>query len=276
MDSSKTKTLGPRLAVGFGLGGVLILSMLHPLAVTIFASTASAIATYELASAMRTSGWHVPRLPAAIAGLLIPVLAYLYGPQGQWLALCVAVGAMVLWRTSYLLWNKTSQSLKQTLRDFGASAFSVIYVPLLLSFATLMLREDDGRAWVFGLVFTVAMIDTFGYLFGRFFGKTKLSPAISPKKTWEGLFASIVGGFFGGVVTALLTGIPLWFGLVFGGALLISSVMGDLSESLIKRDLKVKDMGTTLPGHGGFMDRIDSLLPSSFVAYLLSHLVLFL
>ncbi|MCF8528644.1 MAG: phosphatidate cytidylyltransferase [Aquiluna sp.] len=276
MDSSKTKTLGPRLAVGFGLGGVLILSMIHPLAVALFASTASAIGTYELANAMRKSGWHVPRFPAAVAGLLIPLFAYIFGPIAQWLTLWVSVGLMVLWRVVYLLWTKKRQPLKQTLRDFGASAFAVIYVPLLLSFATVMLIEDNGRAWVFGLVFTVAMIDTFGYLFGRFFGKTKLSPAISPKKTWEGLFASIIGGFFGGFVTSLLTGEPLWFGFIFGAALLVSSVMGDLSESLIKRDLNVKDMGTILPGHGGVMDRIDSLLPSSFVAFLLSHLVLYL
>jgi phosphatidate cytidylyltransferase len=135
------------------------------------------------------------------------------------------------------------------------------------------MARDNGTAWVFGLTFTVVSIDSFGYLIGRFFGKTKLSPAISPKKTWEGLFASIAGGLFGGIITALVTGSSIWFGLVFGAALLVSSVMGDLSESLIKRDLEVKDMGDVLPGHGGFMDRLDSLLPSAFVAYLLSHVV---
>lgn len=275
MEKSKTQTLRTRLVVGFSLGGVFSLSLLiHPLAFVIFASTASAIAAFELANAMRTSGWHVPRFPAGIAGFLIPVASYFFGAEGQWLTLCVSIGLMVLWRITYLLWTKKSQSLKQTLRDFGASAFAVIYVPLLISFAILLVNREHGKAWVFGLVFTVAAIDTFGYLFGRFFGKTKLSPAISPKKTWEGLFASIIGGFFGGVVTALITDQPLWFGFLFGGAILISSVMGDLSESLIKRDLGVKDMGTILPGHGGVMDRIDSLLPSSFVAYLLSHLVL--
>ncbi|MEY3966993.1 MAG: hypothetical protein RLZ96_519, partial [Actinomycetota bacterium] len=93
------------------------------------------------------------------------------------------------------------------------------------------------------------------------------------KKTWEGLFASIAGGIFGGIVTALVTGNSLWFGLIWGSAILVSSVMGDLSESLIKRDLEVKDMGDLLPGHGGVMDRLDSLLPSLFVGYLLSHVV---
>jgi phosphatidate cytidylyltransferase len=122
-------------------------------------------------------------------------------------------------------------------------------------------------------VITVVSIDTFGYLIGRFFGKTKLSPAISPKKTWEGLFASILGGLFGGLLTAWVTGASIWFGLLFGAALLVSSVLGDLAESLIKRDLEVKDMGNVLPGHGGMMDRLDSLLPSTFIAYLLSHVM---
>lgn len=276
METSKTQTLRTRLVVGFSLGGVFSLSLLHPLAFVVFAATSSAIAAFELANAMRTSGWHVPRFPAGIAGFLIPVASYFYGAEGQWLTLCVSVGLMVLWRIVFLVWNKKRQPLKQTLRDFGASAFTVIYVPLLISFAVLLVNQPRGVAWVFGLVFTVASIDTFGYLFGRFFGKTKLSPIISPKKTWEGLFASIIGGFVGGLLTAYLTEQPLWFGLVFGAAILIASVMGDLSESLIKRDLGVKDMGTILPGHGGVMDRIDSLLPSSFVAYLLSHLVLLL
>jgi phosphatidate cytidylyltransferase len=123
---------------------------------------------------------------------------------------------------------------------------------------------------VFSLVITVVMIDSFGYLVGRFFGRTKLIPTISPKKTWEGFLASVIGGLAGGFLTGYLTSSSVWFGLLFAIAILFSSVLGDLSESLIKRDLNVKDMGDVLPGHGGFMDRLDSMLPSSFVAYLLS------
>jgi phosphatidate cytidylyltransferase len=134
------------------------------------------------------------------------------------------------------------------------------------------MERDAGTAWVFGLVFTVVMIDTFGYLIGRFFGKTKFSPAISPKKTWEGFAASVVGALLGGQVIVMLTETSWAFGLLFGITILISSVVGDLSESLIKRDLNVKDMGDVLPGHGGVLDRIDSLLPSSFVGYLVSTL----
>lgn len=273
MEESKTKTLTTRLVVGFSLGGVFIFSLITPLLFVLLVAVAVAAATRELATAMRSSGWHVPRIPAALAAFLMPFMTFFFGPQGQWLTLFFAIGLLVGWRWLFLIFAKTSQGIKASLRDFGASAFTMIYVPLLLSFSVLLINEPQGTAWVFGFVLTVVAIDSFGYLIGRVWGRTKLSPEISPKKTWEGLVASILGAVFGGVVTAFLVGSSIWFGLLFGAALLVSSVMGDLSESLIKRDLEVKDMGDVLPGHGGIMDRLDSLLPSSFVAYLLSHVM---
>lgn len=273
METAKTKTLGPRLAVGFGLGGIFLLSLFSPYFFVALLSVATAAAAFELARALSRGGWHVPKYLAGLAGFILPWTAFYYGPIAQWLTVVVFSAVMVIWRIAYLLVRKERQSLKQTLRDFGASNWALFYVPLLLSFGSLLINQPNGTAWIFGLVITVVSIDTFGYLIGRFFGKTKLSPLISPKKTWEGLFASILGGLFGGLITALVTGASIWFGLLFGAALLVSSVMGDLSESLIKRDLEVKDMGNVLPGHGGMMDRLDSLLPSTFVAYLLSHVM---
>lgn len=273
METAKSKTLGPRLAVGFGLGGIFLLSLLNPLLFVGLLSISTAVAGFELASVLKRGGWHVPKYLVGLAGLLLPWIAYTWGPFAQWLTVLIFSAAMMLWRAMYLAINKERQTLRQTLRDFGAGNWALFYVPLLLSFGGLLIDMPNGTAWIFGLVITVSSIDTFGYLIGRFFGKTKLSPRISPKKTWEGLFASVLGGLFGGIITALVTGASLWFGLLFGAALLVSSVMGDLSESLIKRDLEVKDMGNVLPGHGGMMDRLDSLLPSTFVAYLLSHVV---
>jgi len=272
VESAKTRTLGPRLAVGFSLGGVFLLSLLHPLAFTLLVALASGFAAAELARAMRQAGWHVPRLIAALAPAIL-IATYLFGAVGQWLGFLVAFGALVAWRILTLLVQSTRQSTKQTLRDFGGTAFVLVYVPVLLSFAIQLVDIPGGRAWVLGMVLTVVAIDTFGYLIGRFFGKTKLSPEISPKKTWEGLGASIVGAIAGGQLLVLLTPASFWFGLLFGAAILMSSVLGDLSESLLKRDLNVKDMGTVLPGHGGVLDRIDSLIPSSFVAFLLSQMV---
>ena len=270
MDSSKTRTLGPRIAVGLSLGWVFLLSLLHPLAFTSFAAVASAIATYELSRVLRVSGWHVP-LGAALAAPGIVFVTYFFGAVGQWFSLLGSLGLLVVWRLVSLLIIGKQQSAKQTLRDFGATAFSLVYVPLLLSYASLLINMESGTAWVLGIVLAVVMIDSFGYLVGRFFGKTKLIPSISPKKTWEGFLASAVGAALGGIILGQLTSSSLSFALLFGAAMLVTSVLGDLSESLIKRDLNVKDMGDVLPGHGGFMDRIDSLLPSVFVAYLLAQ-----
>ena len=178
----------------------------------------------------------------------------------------------MFWRVGYLVLYRVNQSFKQTLRDFGGTAFTLVYIPLLLSFAVRLMEREGGVAWVFGLVLTVVLIDTFGYLIGRFFGRTKFAPGISPKKTWEGFAASAVGALVGGQIIVMLTETNWAFGLLFGVTILISSVMGDLSEYLIKRDLNVKDMGDVLPGHGGVLDRIDSLLPSTFVGYLVSML----
>jgi phosphatidate cytidylyltransferase len=270
LDSSKTRTLGPRFAVGLSLGGVFLLSLLHPFAFTSFAAISTAIATFELARVLRLAGWHVPA-GAALAAPTIVYATYFYGTLGQWFSLLGSLGLLVIWRLVSLLIVGKQQSAKQTLRDFGATGFSLVYVPLLLSYAALLINEDDGTAWVLGIVLAVVMIDSFGYLVGRFFGKTKLIPSISPKKTWEGFLASALGALLGGIILGQLTETSLGFALLFGISILVSSVLGDLSESLIKRDLNVKDMGDVLPGHGGFMDRIDSLLPSVFVAYLLAQ-----
>jgi phosphatidate cytidylyltransferase len=138
----------------------------------------------------------------------------------------------------------------------------------------LLLRRPDGASWVIAFVVTVALIDTAGYLVGRKFGKHKLAPGVSPKKTWEGLLASITAGSVSAVLFSIFAlGLPWWLGVVFAAALLLAAVFGDLAESLIKRDLGVKDMSSILPGHGGVMDRLDSILPSALITYLFMQLV---
>jgi phosphatidate cytidylyltransferase len=133
----------------------------------------------------------------------------------------------------------------------------------------LLLRQDDGQWWVLSFVTTVALIDSAGYLFGRIFGKNKLAPGVSPKKTWEGLAASIVFGTVSAVsFTVFLLGGEWWVGIILAAVLILAAVFGDLAESLIKRDLGIKDMSTLLPGHGGMMDRLDSMLPASLMTYL--------
>ena len=260
------------MVVGFSLGGVFLLSLLHPLAFTFLVALASGFAAAELSNAMRSAGWHVPRIVALFAPAIV-VATYYFDAAGQWLGMLFAFTLLFVWRVLTLIVGNTKQPLKQTLRDFGGTAFVLVYVPVLLSFAIQLVTSENGVPWILGMVLTVVAIDTFGYLIGRFFGKTKLSPEISPKKTWEGLGASFVGALVGGQAVVLLTPASFWFGLLFGAAILLSSVLGDLSESLLKRDLNVKDMGNILPGHGGVLDRIDSLIPSSFIAFIMSQLV---
>jgi len=189
----------------------------------------------------------------------------------------ITVASLILWRTAQLVWDPAARNrtTSQTISDFAASAFVVIYLPLMTSFAMLLLRHHPhGQGWVVTYVTCVAMVDTFGYLVGRKLGKRRIAPGVSPKKSLEGLIASIVAGSTVAVVASLILGRSLLFGLVFAAGMLIAAVFGDLAESLIKRDLGVKDMSSWLPGHGGVMDRLDSILPATLIAYLLITLPL--
>ncbi len=111
-------------------------------------------------------------------------------------------------------------------------------------------------------------VDTGAYATGLNFGKHPMAPRISPKKTWEGFAGSVAAAMIAGVLISLfMIHQPWWFGLIMGAALTLTATMGDLAESLIKRDLGIKDISTWLPGHGGFLDRLDSTLPSAVLAY---------
>ena len=134
-----------------------------------------------------------------------------------------------------------------------------------------MLVPEDGATRVLFFIATVVASDVGGYAAGVLFGKHPMAPSISPKKSWEGMAGSVLACMLVGAppIIALALDGPWWGGLLFGAALATSATLGDLAESLIKRDLGIKDMGDLLPGHGGLMDRLDSLLPSAAVAYLL-------
>jgi phosphatidate cytidylyltransferase len=259
--------------VGLLLAAIFLSSLLiYKELFIVLLSVAAAIGAWELSTALRVKNWCVPRVPAVVGSVLIMPATYFGGPSIQWLASLAIVAALIIWRTVHLLFERRKanfQTFQRTVRDFGAAAFLVIYLPLTLSFGMLLLLRDDGQWWVLAFVTTVALIDSAGYLFGRIFGRNKLAPGVSPKKTWEGLAASIVIGTVSAVsFTVFVLGGQWWVGIIFAAALILAAVFGDLAESLIKRDLGIKDMSTLLPGHGGMMDRLDSLLPSSLMTYL--------
>jgi phosphatidate cytidylyltransferase len=275
-DSSQTtgRSLSKSVIVGLLLGAVFLGSILvFKEGFILLAIVVTAVGAWELSTALRTKDWYVPRVPAVVGSVIIMPATYYGGPIAQWLVSLGIVAALILWRSVHLIWERRKanfQTLQRSVRDFGAAAFLVIYLPLSLSFTMLMLRrEEDGQWWVLTFVTTVALIDSAGYLFGRVFGKHKLAPGVSPKKTWEGLAASIAFGTASAVLfTTLLLGGSWWVGLIMAAAIILSAVFGDLAESLIKRDLGMKDMSKLLPGHGGMMDRLDSMLPSALMTYL--------
>ena len=268
------RSLSKSIVVGLLLAAIFLASLLiYKEFFILFLVTATAIGAWELSTALRIKGWYGPRVPAVVGSAIIMPATYYGGPVVQWLVSLGIVAALIVWRTVHLLWERRKanfQTFLRTIRDFGAAAFLVIYLPLSLSFSMLLLRRpDDGAYWVLTFVATVALIDSAGYLFGRVFGKHKLAPGVSPKKTWEGLLASIVLGSATAIsLTMFLLQGPWWVGLILAAAIILAAVFGDLAESLIKRDLGVKDMSKLLPGHGGMMDRLDSMLPASLMSYL--------
>ena len=159
-------------------------------------------------------------------------------------------------------------------RDITASFFVAAYVPLLAGFATMLVTPADGAGRILTFMIAVVCSDIGGYTAGVFLGRHPMAPLISPKKSWEGFAGSIVAGVVGTTLTVVLAlNGRWWVGAVLGVAVVITATTGDLVESMIKRDLGIKDMGTLLPGHGGLMDRLDSLLPSAVVTWLLLSLL---
>lgn len=269
MDTnSKTKTLLPRVLVGVGLGAAFIASLVDPLLFVFLAAIAAMAGTWELSSALRHGGWTVNRWAAAYLTLPVIGFSFIEGARGQWLSLLVAIAVLSIVTMVYHLFESKGTT-RELLRNLSAGVFVMFYVPLSLSFAVLTVTAENGTNILFSVVLTVAAIDTFGYLIGRFFGRTKFAPGVSPKKTWEGFIASVVGSLIAGVSCGvLLMDVSVELAVLFSLAILLAAVLGDLAESLIKRDLGIKDMGDILPGHGGVMDRLDSMLPAAFMGYL--------
>jgi len=269
MDTAaKSKTLLPRVLVGVGLGGAFLGSLLDPILFAFLAAIAAMAGTWELSTALRHGGWTVNRWAAAYLTLPVIGFSFVEGARGQWLSL---VGVIVVLSLVTVIYHQFERqgTTRELLRNLSAGVFVMFYVPLSLSFAVLTITSSNGTNILFSVVLTVVAIDTFGYLIGRFFGKTKFAPGVSPKKTWEGFIASVIGALLVGVGSAvLLIGVELNLAVLFSLAILLAAVLGDLAESLIKRDLGIKDMGDILPGHGGVMDRLDSMLPAAFVGYL--------
>lgn len=250
-------------AVGVGLGGLILASIytIKHLFVGL-AAAAIGVGMWELSRALRAREVNIPTVPVAVGAVAMIVGGYLRGPDAQVVALALTALAVIVWRLP--------EGVDGYLRDVSAGVFAAVYLPFLATFAVLLLAPPDGRERLVTLFVLVACSDTGGYFAGVLVGRHPMAPSVSPKKTWEGLAGSVLACTAGGI------GLILWFfdgaywhGVVLGAAVACSATLGDLGESMLKRDLGIKDMGSLIPGHGGIMDRLDSLLPTAPVVWLL-------
>ncbi|SNS07007.1 phosphatidate cytidylyltransferase [Geodermatophilus pulveris] len=255
------------IGVGLALGGTILVSLLvHPPVFLAVLLVAILVGVVELTRALRAGDVRAPLAPVLAGTVAMLGLAWTRGASGLVAAFLATVLAVLLWRLR--------GGPAGYLRDASAGVLVALYVPLLAGFAVLLLAPDDGALRVLVFIATVVGNDVGGFAAGVLFGRHPMAPSVSPKKSWEGMAGSVVACVL--VATPIVTlglGGPWWGGVLVGVALAVSATAGDLGESLIKRDLGIKDMGHLLPGHGGIMDRLDSLLPSAAVAYLLLSVV---
>jgi phosphatidate cytidylyltransferase len=257
------------IGIGVTLGALLIVSLFvwKPLFI-VFGGLLVGFATFELASALRFAGRNVPRVASTVVGLAILPVAFFWHVPGLWVALLAAVVLITIYRLVELLRPSHRTGTREVLLDVGAGAFVQVYVAFSAGFYLVLTGSDRGEWWTLAALIIVVFTDVGAYASGLRFGRHKLAPAISPGKTWEGFAGSLVVAIaFGAVLGPLVLEQPWWVGGIMGLLLALVGTAGDLTESLIKRDLGIKDISTWLPGHGGFLDRLDSILPSAAVAY---------
>ena len=259
------------ILIGLVGGALLLVSLIVVKEIfMVFAAALAGFAGFEFATALRIAGLRVPRIALTVVGVVLVPAAYYMHASGEWVVAIAGILFLWLWRIAEGLPSSRRVGAPALVRDLVASALAILYVPFLACFSVLLVAQPDGQWWTLAALIVVVSVDTGAYAAGLSFGKHPMAPTISPKKTWEGFAGAAATALVAGVVLAIfMLHAPWWFGLVFGALILVSATVGDLTESLIKRDIGIKDMSSWLPGHGGFLDRLDSILPSVALAYVL-------
>jgi phosphatidate cytidylyltransferase len=263
-SSRAGRNLPVAIGVGLAMGGVVLVALLTVRWAWIgVLAVCAVIGTWELFGALhRAAGIRLSRVPVLVGGQAIIWLAWPFGTEGILGGLMVTVLGCFLWRMRL--------GAGGFVRDVGASMLVLCWIPLCMAFGTMLVVPADGAQRVLTFLIVVICSDTGGYALGALFGKHPMAPKVSPKKSWEGFAGSILFGSVGACLSImLLLGDRWWYGLIVGPLLVATAVTGDLVESLVKRDLGIKDMGSVLPGHGGLMERLDSLVTSAPMAWLL-------
>lgn len=265
------RDMGQAVAVGVGLVVLAaVLLSLGPKYVMGLVVVVLVLASAELFATLRRVGYNPPTLVGLAAAASLPLAAYYKGETGIVLALFLTLVVGLLW---YLL----DIGGEHAVPNLGVTMLSVVYVGVFGSFAALLLRGPDGTGMLLAAIIATVAYDVAGLFIGRSMGRAPLSVA-SPNKTVEGTIGGMVAALAAVVVIVGIVGIHPFdsFGdaLVLGVALAVVAPIGDLCESLLKRDLGVKDMGTILPGHGGLLDRFDGLLFALPTTYYLARVLL--
>lgn len=267
-DTGRTSRAGRNLPAATGVGVALLLPVLvgllfFPLVFVGIVALFGVVGVWELRRALAIRHIRIPLVPALAGSLAMPFAAYAGGGEGLAAATVGALLGLFLWRSL--------DPAPGSAQGIVAGTFALLWVPFMLSFAMVLMRADGGFLVIATLLQLVVANDTFGYLIGASFGKHAMAPKISPKKSWEGFGGSIGGALVvGGLCSVFLLGQPVWLGFALAVAVVAAATAGDLAESMIKRELGVKDMSNILPGHGGVMDRLDSIVFAAPTAYLLS------
>ena len=257
------RNLPAAIAVGLALAALIIGTLFtnRPVFAGVIAA-AIAIGVLELCRALAQTGAHPARTPLVLGGTVTIAAAYQRGTAALLFGLVVTCLACLAWRLA--------DGVPGFLRDWTASVFVAAYVPFLAGFAAMMTAPENGGARIASFIATTVCSDVGGYTAGVLKGKHPMAPTVSPKKTWEGFAGSVIACVICGVaLVSSVMEIAWWQGVLFGLAIVCAATIGDLGESLVKRDIGIKDMGHLLPGHGGIMDRLDSLLIAAPVSWLL-------
>ncbi|WP_434056415.1 phosphatidate cytidylyltransferase [Georgenia sunbinii] len=264
VTSRAGRNLPAAIGVGLGLLAVLGLSLfVRAEAFVVLALVATSGGLWEFARAVAARGITVPLLPLWVGNAGIIVSAYAAGTDAMLVAFFLTAGGVFVWRV-------LDGGGPDALRDACAGVLGACYVSVLAGFAVLLLSHDRGPWLVLTFILCAVANDTGGYIAGVLLGRHPLAPSISPKKSWEGLAGSFVlACAVGSAMAVLALDAPWWVGLLVGAVAVVTATLGDLAESLLKRDLGLKDMGSLLPGHGGVLDRLDSLLMTAPASYLL-------
>lgn len=256
--SKAGRDLPAAIGVGVAFGVLLLLGLFFPPVMVFTAALTAGVGAWEVAHALNDKRGHgIPAVATGALTVMTVVASYIHGVLG--LVMCTAVSAVIL-----LVWTLLLSGRRRT-ANIPAATFGILgtllWVPVLMSIPIVYLGSVE-RGWLGILMILLMAIsnDTFGYIAGVNWGRHPMAPKISPKKSWEGLAGSIIGSALVAIVTLIIVGQPWWYGLLVAPVMVVASTAGDLMESVVKRRLGVKDMSNILPGHGGMMDRLDSIL----------------